>query len=137
MNEFINWTTLGGYGGALAMVMILTQFTKGLNFIKNVPTQIWSYILSLVVLIPAHIFTDGITANIFAQILFNGVIVSIAANGGYSGIQTLLGKTSDGQLLIDTSDPNKDTYRLDVGSIDGLAEKKTITLQIRNGKIYN
>ncbi|GHU57250.1 hypothetical protein FACS1894132_14870 [Clostridia bacterium] len=87
MNEFINWTTLGTYGGALAMVILLTQFTKDLQFIKKIPTQIWSYILSFVVLIFAIAFTSGLTFNSVVQTLFNAVIVSIAANGGFNAFQ--------------------------------------------------
>lgn len=71
------------------MVMVLTQFTEDFSFTKRIPTQIWSYILALFVLIPALAFTDGITVNTFIQSLFKGVIVSIAANGGYSDCRKL------------------------------------------------
>lgn len=91
MSEFINWATLGTYGGALTMVMILTQFTKDLNFTKRIPTQIWSYILAMVVLFPAMAFTGELTLNTAFQTLFNGVIVSIAANGGFSAIKRITG----------------------------------------------
>jgi len=83
MNEFVNWVTLGTYGGALAMVLLLTQFTKDLSFAKRIPTQIWSYILALAVLIAANAFTTGLTPEVIAQTLFNAVVVSMAANGGY------------------------------------------------------
>ncbi|MDR1061820.1 MAG: hypothetical protein LBL83_11590 [Clostridiales bacterium] len=92
MSEFINWTTLGTYGGALAMVLVLTQFTKELSFIKKIPTQLWSYILSFVVLILANVFTNGLTLDIAAQTVFNAVIVSIAANGGHGVLQKVVGK---------------------------------------------
>lgn len=137
MNEFISWPTLATYGGALATVLILTQFTKGLGFVQKIPTQIWSYILALITLITAHAFTDGLTLNIIVQSLFNGVIISIAANGGFSVVQSIAGKATDGKLLVDTSDPEKDIYRLDVGTIEGLADKRTITLKVKAGKIYN
>lgn len=94
MTEFINWTTLGTYGGALAMVMVLTQFTKDLRFTKKIPTQIWSYILSVIVLLCAIAFTDGLTVNTAVQTLFNGVVVSMAANGGFSVIQRVTGKNT-------------------------------------------
>lgn len=84
MNEFISWATLGTYGGALTMVMVLTQFTKELSFTKKIPTQIWSYVLAFAVLIMAKAFTIGLTLDITAQTMFNAVIVSMAANGGYS-----------------------------------------------------
>jgi O-antigen ligase len=94
MNEFINWATLGTYGGALAMVMVLTQFTKDLPFTKKIPTQIWSYILAFVVLFCAMAFTNGLTLNTFVQTLFNAVIVSIASNGGFSAIRKVTDKSN-------------------------------------------
>jgi hypothetical protein len=87
MSEFINWATLGTYGGALAMVLVLTQFTKELTIIKNIPTQIWSYILSFGVLILANSFTNGLTLDIIAQTVFNAVIISLGANGGFGATQ--------------------------------------------------
>lgn len=93
MSEFINWATLGTYSGALAMVLSITQFTKELSVIKKIPTQLWSYILSFIVLILANIFTNGLTLDIVAQTIFNAVVVSIAANGGYSAIAKITGKT--------------------------------------------
>lgn len=95
MSEFINWTTLGTYGGALAMVMVLTQFTKELAFIKKIPTQLWSYILALVVLMCAMVFSTGLTIDTFFQTLFNAVVVSIAANGGFSVVKKITEKNSD------------------------------------------
>ena len=92
MNEFITWTTLGTYGGAVAMVMMLTQFTKGLGIIDKIPTQGWSYILSFLVLICAMAFTDGITINTFMQTIFNALIVSVGSNGGYDLVQKLSNK---------------------------------------------
>jgi len=87
MSEFINWATLGTYGGALAMVMMLTQFTKEFAFTKRIPTQLWSYILSIFVLIAATVFTEGLSVNGVMQAVFNAVVVSIAANGGYGILQ--------------------------------------------------
>lgn len=67
MSEFVNWATLCTYGGALAMVLVLTQFTKELTFTKKIPPRLWSYILSFAVLILANAFTDGLTLDIVAQ----------------------------------------------------------------------
>lgn len=138
MNEFVNWSTLATYGGALTMVLLLTQFTKDLFFTKKIPTQIWSYILAFGVLILAHAFTSGLTPSIVAETLFNAVVISMAANGGYSAVTKIAGiSNTDGDLFIDTSNPVKDTYRLDVGSLDALQDKKTITLKVTPKRIYN
>lgn len=92
MSEFIQWETLGTYGGALAMVLLLTQFTKGLGFLKKVPTQLLSYILALIVLLTATIFTAAyITPAIIVQSFFNAVIVSMASNGAHTAISRISG----------------------------------------------
>ena len=89
MNEFISWTTLGTYSGALIMVCLLTQFTKGLPITERIPTQLWSYILALAVLLCATGFTSGFTASVIFQTLFNAVVVSMAANGGFSAVKKI------------------------------------------------
>jgi hypothetical protein len=91
MNEFVTWGALATYGGALAMVLILTQLTKGLGYIKSIPTQLWSYILALLVLYPAIYFTGQLNANAAVLTLFNGAMVSLAANGGFEAIQRIKG----------------------------------------------
>lgn len=134
MNEFVSWEMLATFAGAVLIVSILCQFTKGICSIDKIPTQIWSYILSLIVLYPAMFFTGQLNGETAVLTIFNGILVSIAANGGYSAVLRILGKNTDGELLIDDSDPNKDIYRLAVGSLDGLADKNTVTLQVKTGQ---
>ena len=89
MTKFVNWTTLATYGGAITFVMTLTQLTKETVFTKKIPTQLWSYILAFGVLLAANAFTTGLTLDVFAQTVLNAAIVSISANGGYSGVTKL------------------------------------------------
>lgn len=92
MNEFVTWATLATYGGALAMVLVLTQLTKELKHIKSIPTQLWSYILALVVLYPALYFTGQLTPDAAILTLFNAAIISLAANGGFDAVKRIIGK---------------------------------------------
>jgi hypothetical protein len=66
------------------MVMLLTQFTKDLPFTRRMPTQIWSYILAFAVLMASNAFTAGINIDTVGQAVFNAVVISLAANGGYT-----------------------------------------------------
>ncbi len=84
MMEFVSWDVLGTYAGALAMVALLTQFTKNLSFIQRLPTQLWSAVIAFGVLVLAKAFTGGLTHEAAAQCLFNAVIVSMGANGVHS-----------------------------------------------------
>ena len=95
MSEFVTWEMLGTYAGALVMVSLLTQLTKGLGFVAKIPTQVWSYILTLAVLFPAEIFTGQMTASAAFLTFFNAIVVSLAANGGFSGIRKIIGKDTD------------------------------------------
>ena len=85
--EFLSWSMLASSTGALTMVLIITQFTKELPFIKALPTQLWSYIIALLVLYPAHYFTGIFTLSSAILILFNGIIIALAANGGYEAFK--------------------------------------------------
>lgn len=84
--EFVSWSILGTYAGALAMVITVTQFTKEIKIIKKIPTQIWSYMISLAVLYPAYFFCGNLDISNAVLILFNGIIVALAANGGFDAL---------------------------------------------------
>lgn len=56
-----------------------------------------------------------------------GVIVT----GVFSAILVKV-RTSYGTLKIDHSNPEKDIYRFDVNDLDGLSNKKRITLKVDN-----
>ena len=88
--EFVTWTGLSTYAGALAMVMLIVQFTKGISFIDKLPTQVWGYIVALVVLLLANLFTGQLTIENAVLLLFNAAIVALAANGGYDAVKSVM-----------------------------------------------
>lgn len=81
--EFFEWSYLGTYAGAMLATGVLTQLTKNLKGISSIPTQLWSYILALVTLLLAEVFSGGFTLPNAVLTLFNAAIVSLASNGGY------------------------------------------------------
>ena len=84
--EFIDWSSMTTYTGALIMVCVITQLTKDIKFVKKIPTQLWSYVISLVVLYSAYFFTSQATLSGAVLVLFNSMIVSLAANGGFEAL---------------------------------------------------
>ena len=92
MNEFFTWAGLATYSGCLAMVLVLTQLTKGLSQISRLPTQLWSYILSLLILLTASYFNGNFTLENTVLSLFNAAIVSLSANGGFEVLKKIIGK---------------------------------------------
>ena len=94
--DFFTWDRLKTYYGAAALVALVTQLTKELPYVKKIPTQVWSYILAVLVLIASQVFTGTLTASSVALSLANGVLVSLASNGGYSLI-TRVKSAAEGQ----------------------------------------
>lgn len=86
MNDFFTWSLLGSYSGAILAVTLITQFVKGIGFIDKIPTRFVSWIVAVVVLILAQLFTAQLTVSSAVLTLLNAVVVSLAANGTYDAI---------------------------------------------------
>ena len=68
---------------------MLTQLTKGVPGVRRLPTQLWSYLLALATLVLSRVFSEGFRADSLVLCLFNGALVSLAANGGYAALSRL------------------------------------------------
>jgi hypothetical protein len=92
MNDFLTWEVIGSFAGAAALVGVLTQFTKKLPGLIKMPTQLWTYVLSLAVLLlsTAALRGFGVAWTVWALIPINAVVVSLASNGGYEAAVRLL-----------------------------------------------
>ncbi|MBR2606242.1 MAG: hypothetical protein IKE11_11295 [Clostridia bacterium] len=89
--HFFTWGDLVTYGGAVMAVLIITEFTKDLPGIRKIPTRIWAYLVALVLLVPAAVFTaDTIRAEDVLLCLVNGVLVAMAAVGSFHSVQEQL-----------------------------------------------
>lgn len=99
MNEFVTWTTLGTYAGAVMMVTIITQFLKQTPLAK-LNAQLLAYIVAVAILIGAEAF-NGPTVTVQGVILclLNAVIVALAANGTYDAATTGMVKHTDAAIL--------------------------------------
>ena len=92
--QFLTWEMLGTYSGTLGMVLILTQLTKGLPGIQRVPTQLYSYLMALIVMTVTAIFGGRTAASDFVLLIFNAAVVALSANGGYDAmVRVMEGKT--------------------------------------------
>ena len=93
--EFVTWELLGTYAGAMAMVGLITQLTKNIKFISAIPTQLWSYVIALAVMSCAQYFLGQLDLSNAILTLFNSVLVSLGANGGYEGVVRAFSKKSE------------------------------------------
>ncbi len=94
--EFTTWSILGTYAGSLAMVLIITQITKNVAVLQKTPTQVWSYIVALFILLLAEIFSGAFSLEAAALCLFNAAVVALGANGGYEAIARVAASKKDG-----------------------------------------
>ena len=92
---FFDWSYLATFAGCLLAVGIFTELIKNIGFIKKIPTQIFSWVLALIVLVLAQAFTTGITAESAILAVVNSAVVSLAANGGYEALNRLTGKKTE------------------------------------------
>jgi len=87
--ELFDWNILQGYAGAVLAVSALTQMTKDIPGIRRIPTQLWSYLLSVITLVLSAYFTQGFSLQGAALAFFNGALVSLSANGGYEALERI------------------------------------------------
>ena len=88
IEQFLSWSDLASYGGAVMAVLIITEFTKDLPGIRRIPTRLWAYLIALVLLVTAAVFTaDKVRAEDILLCFVNGVIVAMAAVGSYHSVQ--------------------------------------------------
>lgn len=95
--DFFDWSMLNTYAGATMAVACIVEMTKALPIIASIPTQLWSYLVALATLLLALTFDAGFTLQGAGLAVFNAVLVSLAANGGYDIVQRVkAGGDTDG-----------------------------------------
>jgi hypothetical protein len=92
MDKFFTWEYLGSLAGAVAVVLLIIQFTKvpidrvilrifGQSF--RLPTRLLVFLLALVILITAAYFLGTLTMETAVISIFNAVLVAWTAMGAY------------------------------------------------------
>lgn len=90
MNEFFSWELILTYAGAVTVTAILTQFWKGV--FKKINTQIVSYLIALILLLMATLFSGKLSLDSGVLCFVNAAVVSLASNGAFDAIKTTLKK---------------------------------------------
>ena len=62
--QITSWSGLTTNTSVLSVVIIITQLTKNVKYIKKIPTQLWSFILSYIILVLANLFTNKISISV-------------------------------------------------------------------------
>lgn len=78
------WAQLATVAGATAAVLLIVQLLKlPLDRVWKLPTRIVVYLISLIILLLATAFTEGLTLQTAILTAVNAVIVALAAMGSY------------------------------------------------------
>jgi hypothetical protein len=88
MDKFITADYLSTFMGMLAVVVLITQFTKDLmdKVAKWVPTKYLVFVYSLVVYVGNQLMSHTFDiSNIFLTII-NAMVLTMAAQGGYEWV---------------------------------------------------
>ena len=86
MNEFFTWSALATCAGATLFVTLITQLFKGVGVIDRLPTRVFAYVVALVTLVAANLFSGNLTFDTGVLCLVNAAVVSLAANGAYDAV---------------------------------------------------
>ena len=86
MENFFTWSMLATYAGATLATNVITQLFKGVGFLANVPTRLFSYVVALAVLLAATLFDGSLTWSSGALCVVNAAVVSLASNGAFDAV---------------------------------------------------
>lgn len=82
--EPFTWEQLATIAGATLATLLIVQLLKlPLDMVWKIPTRIVVYVIALIILLLATIFTTGLTVNTGILTAVNAVIVALAAMGAY------------------------------------------------------
>lgn len=91
ITDFLTWDFVATFAGATVVTVAITQFTKGF-VTKYIPTQLWSYIVSLLVITVGSFFTGTLTLSSGVLGIINALFITLAANGGYDTVTKMVSK---------------------------------------------
>lgn len=81
MEQFLTWEMIKDFPTFVAIVFSVVAFTKEIPGIKLIPTRLWSFIVSLLLLALVNIYAN--TFEWFDVFIYaiNGIMISASANG--------------------------------------------------------
>ena len=81
MEQFLTWDILKDYVTFVGIVFSIVAFTKSAWLINKIPTRLWSFIVSFLLLIAVN-FHDN-TFALWDLIIYgiNAILISSSANG--------------------------------------------------------
>lgn len=81
MDNFLSWGTLTTYASFVTIVFMVVEFTKGLKYIKKIPTKYWSFFIAFILLTITNIVMGTFRAVDIVIYLLTAISISLGSNG--------------------------------------------------------
>lgn len=81
MDNFLSWDTLTTYASFVTIVFMVVEFTKGLKYIKKIPTKYWSFFIAFILLTITNIVMRTFRAVDIVIYLLTAISISLGSNG--------------------------------------------------------
>lgn len=81
MDNFLSWDTLTTYASFVTIVFMVVEFTKGLKYIKKIPTKYWSFFIAFILLTITNIVMGTFRAVDTVIYLLTAISISLGSNG--------------------------------------------------------
>lgn len=81
MDNFLSWDTLTTYASFVTIVFMVVEFTKGLKYIKKIPTKYWSFFIAFILLTITNIVMGTFRAIDIVIYLLTAISISLGSNG--------------------------------------------------------
>ncbi|MGI6003792.1 MAG: hypothetical protein ACOX88_00025 [Christensenellales bacterium] len=92
MENFWDWNLLATYAGATLATNLITEVLKDLKFFAKLPTRLLSYVIAVIILLAANIFTGQFTLANGVLCIINGLLVSLTSNGTFDAVASTFKK---------------------------------------------
>lgn len=88
MDNFITLDYLSTFVGMVAVVVLITQFTKDLidKVAKWLPTKYLAFIYSLIVIIGYQLMSNTFDISKLLLTIINAILITMTAQGGYEWV---------------------------------------------------
>lgn len=81
MEQFLTWDILKDYVTFVGIVFTIVAFTKNAWLIKNIPTRLWSFIVSFSLLLVVNLRAGTFVNWDIVLYIVNAIMISASANG--------------------------------------------------------
>lgn len=85
MDNFITLDYMGTFVGMVAIVVLLTQFTKDLidKYLSKIPTKYVVFVYALIVIFAYQLMTNTFDTKKVLLTILNAILITMTAQGGY------------------------------------------------------